>query len=186
MFEQIGELFRTATPWISAGMNLLSTVKAFEAAGDVERVGAFNRKVFEDEAAAVWRSYEDRATILTNEQRQFYAEQRAAYAKSGVEIQGSAVEVLKDIVYRQELDQVALRNEAVAERLSRLNKGAVAEWQAQQEGSGIRARALSNFAASLLDPATPSLWQSSLPPPEQAAPQPTVGPARRGWRPVLQ
>lgn len=206
--EAIGNLFRAATPWVSLGVNLLSTVKQFDAAKASEKFGEYNREVFEREAAASWHNYQDRATIMQREHMLFRAQQSTAYSKAGVAVSGSAIEVLNDIVYQQELDQRALYSEAVVERASRLNRGAVMEWQAYQEGAGIRSKALSNFAATLMDPDIRYPWRSqdtqqyvsqaagpgapqgsggspmaTTTGPNYTRAQANAVPGRRGWRP---
>jgi len=161
----VGTLFRNAAPWISTGLSLLSTVKSFEAANQIENEGQFNRATFEAEAVAVWRSYQDRADILYHEQNLFTGAQTANYAKSGVALQGSAMEVLNDITYRQNLDQRALFSEGKAEATSRLNKGSLAEWQAYQSGAATRTNAIGNLGSTLLNASGrvyfPTPWTSS-------------------------
>lgn len=146
----IGKLFADAAPWIAAGTGLLSTISNFQGAGAIEEQGRINREMYEAEAAATWRAYEDRASIMAHEQRLFYATQRTAYAKSGVEIQGSPMEMLNDIIYRQGQDRRALYTTAVAERKKLLTQANLDEWQGYQQGSAIRTQALSNFGSTLL------------------------------------
>ncbi|MCB1631039.1 MAG: hypothetical protein KDI23_04360 [Pseudomonadales bacterium] len=146
VFSTIGDIFRTAAPWISVGANLLATVKQFESAKAIERQGAFNRGVFEAEGAAIWENYEDRAAILQAQQRRLRGEQAAAYAKSGVTLAGSPALVMAETLYLQELDQSAMYRQAVADRQSALNKGALAEWEAQQQGAAVRADAYGGIA----------------------------------------
>ena len=148
--ETIGRLFTSAAPWISAGMNLLSTVKAFQGAGALEKEGRFNREVYEDEARQSWVAYEDQAAILQHQQRYFRETARTGFLKSGVEMQGSPMEVLNEIVYQQSLDQTAMYHTAQAGYRKLMNQGAMAEWQAYEQGSAIRSQALGNFGSSLL------------------------------------
>lgn len=44
VFSTIGDIFRTAAPWISVGANLLATVKQFESAKAIERQGVAGEK----------------------------------------------------------------------------------------------------------------------------------------------
>lgn len=161
LLTTIGDLFVKATPWISLGSNLLSTVKSFDAAKDIEKAGTFNRKVFEDEAAASWQAYEDQAAVLRHEQRVFYGEQQNKYAVSGVALEGTPMLVLNDILARQELDQTALESQAKVEWTSRLNKGALAEWEAYQQGAAMRSGALTNLTSTLLSQDIRYPWRAS-------------------------
>lgn len=150
LLSSVGDLFTKALPWVSAGLGLLSTVKSYQSAKAVEKQGAFNADVWRAEAAANWRSYEDKAQIMRHEQRIFNETQKANYAKSGVALEGTPILVLNDIIYRQKLDETALYHEASAQDAKLKRQGAQAEWQAYNEASAIRSQALSNFGSSLL------------------------------------
>lgn len=195
----VGAMFKAALPWISTGLNLLSTVKQYQAASTIEKQGKFNAQVFRDEAAAAWRSYNDQAAIQRHEQRLFQGAARAAYGKAGVAMEGTPMEMLADIVYRQELDQVALFNTAAVGQKKLAREAAMAEWRGYQEGSAIRSQALGAFGTALLAPTyrygTP--WTgadtsdaasraSSAPAARRVSPAARGNqvPGARGWRPV--
>lgn len=198
----LGTFLTNALPWVTAGIQLLSTVKSYQSAKAIEKQGDFNRKVWEDEALASWRAYEDQAAILRDEQRMYLETAKAGYAKSGVILSGTPIEVLNDMVYRQERDQMALHNQAVAEHKRRSREAAQAEWQAHMQGNAIRSQALGNFGASLISTVGRydygSLWSKKSDEAHAATVAPTAPtkgkryttaqanavPGARGWRPV--
>jgi hypothetical protein len=151
LLSTVGSIFTKALPWVSAGLGLLSTVKSYQGASALEKQAGFNAEVWRDEAAASWRSYQDKAQILRNEQRLFNQTQTANYAKSGVTLEGTPMEVLNDFIYRQSLDQHALYDTAVAEDKRRKTEAANAIWQAHGQANAMRTQALSNFGATLIN-----------------------------------
>ena len=153
LINTIGSMFTKALPWVSAGLGLLSTVKSYQGANALEKQAGFNAEVWRDEAAASWRSYQDKAQILRDEQRLFNQTQTANYAKSGVTLEGTPMVVLNDFIYRESLDQNALYNTAVAEDKRRRAEAANAIWQAHGQANAVRAQALSNFGATLINSA---------------------------------
>ena len=198
LLDTIGNLFTKALPWVSAGVGLLSAVKSYDAAGQVEKQGRINAQIERSDAVAYWRSYEDRAAIMRNEQRRFTATQRTNYAKSGVVFEGTPMEVLNDISYHQTLDLQAMRSEADANWRKAQTSANVTEWQCYQQGSATRTQALSNFGSTLL---TSQLsygkpWKSSdtakvkkaaaapASTPRYTRQQANAVPGGRGWRPV--
>lgn len=201
LLTTVGTLITKALPWVSAGIGLLSTVKQYQGAKAIEKEGAFNRAVFDDEAAAAWRSYEDRASILREQHRIENAAARANYAKSGVTLSGSPMVALLAFKRRQEADERALYNTAVAGDRQIRSKGAMAEWQAINTANSVRSQALGNFGASLLSTAgrisyaTP--WTSAdddklvaetptarATKPRYTRSQANAVPGGRGWRPM--
>lgn len=202
LLSTVGSIFTKALPWVAAGVGLLSTVKQYQGAKAIEKEGEFNAQVFLDESAAAWRSYEDKAAILRDEQRRENAAARTGYAKSGVALEGTPMTVLSDFVYRQSLDQTALYNTAVAQDKSLKTKGALVQWQAYNQAGALRSQALGNFGASLISTAGrvqyPTPWtkaddtavvESAKTAPRVTRPnysraQANAVPGASGWRPV--
>lgn len=194
----VGKMFSNALPWLQVGFDLFSTVRSVQGAGAIEAEGRYNAQAKQEEADAAWRAYEDRAAILRDQQGRFLATQTTNFAKSGVTLQGTPMEVLNDMVYRQHLDQVALYDTASVEYKRTVNEGHMAEWQAYQRASSVRDQAFSNFGASLLSTQTQfaAPWTKSTTDavtaaaaPETAGPHYTQAeanavPGSRGWRPM--
>jgi hypothetical protein len=150
LLSTVGSIFTKALPLVSVGLGLLSTVKQYQGAKALEKQGEFNAGVFREEASAAWRSYEDRAMVMRDEQRRLNQEQLANYAKSGVTLEGTPMAVLSDMIYRQSLDKTALYNTAVAEDKRLKRQGAQEEWQAHVQSSAARNNALANFGSTLI------------------------------------
>lgn len=197
LLDEVGSIFTKALPWVSAGINLLSTVKAYQGANAIEKQGQYNAQQMREEADAGWTAYRDKAAILTEQQRLFYATQRTNYLKSGVELQGTPMAVLADIVHRQRMDQVALYHTAQADYIHDVKAARLAEWQGYQEADAVRSKALSNFGASLISSklSYPVPWQpadttavvdaaTSSSGPHYTPAQANAVPGASGWRPA--
>lgn len=146
----IGDIITKALPFVSAGLGLLSTVKSYQGAKAIEQQGQYNTEVYNDEAAAAWRAYQDRAAIQRDDQRRANATAVTQYAKSGVTMTGSAMDVLNDMVYRQKLDNTALYDTAAVDSKRLRTQAVQAEWQAHNQANAVRSQALTNFGSTLL------------------------------------
>jgi hypothetical protein len=146
----VGRIFNNALPWVSAGLGLLSTVKQFGAAGNIEKQGRINRGILELEAVYAWRAQEDKANEERYQQNLFYGAQVSAYGKSGVFMEGTPMGVLSDIVDRFEQDNLARLHGAESEQSKLAAEAAKVEFVAYQQGSSTRAEALGNLGATLL------------------------------------
>jgi hypothetical protein len=142
----VGRIFNNALPWVSAGLGLLSTVKQFGAAGNIEKQGRINRGILELEAVYAWRAQEDKANEERYQQNLFYGAQVSAYGKSGVFMEGTPMGVLSDI----EQDNLARLHGAESEQSKLAAEAAKVEFVAYQQGSSTRAEALGNLGATLL------------------------------------
>lgn len=150
LIADVGSIFTKALPWVTAGINLLSTVESYQGAKAVENQGRYNAELLRDEADAAWVSYTDKANVLREQQRLFVATQRTNYAKSGVTLEGTPMLVLNDIVAKHRLDQVAAYHTAQADYTHDIRAARLTEWQGYQQADAIRSGALSQFGASLV------------------------------------
>lgn len=139
-----------ATAVISAGVGAYSAIQAGKQA---EAVGKYNAKIQKNNAISARNNANYEADRIRKRNRLIAGKQRAAYLKSGIDLSGSAEDVLLDSEIEGELDVAAAQYAGESSANASLGRAKLSEFEGRAAGRAGYVRA----GASILSGASSGL-----------------------------